>query len=61
MKKMTIFAVAALLVGPVSTLAPQVAHAGPPSDTGTPDQTSLDTADPNMATWPSLLAGWLAE
>ena len=57
MKKKALLAVVALLAGPVSALAPQVAHAGPPSNTGMPDQTSLDTADPNNANWPSLQGG----
>ncbi|MBM3718889.1 MAG: hypothetical protein FJW53_07985 [Actinobacteria bacterium] len=52
-----LLAVVALLAGPLSALAPQVAHAGSPSNAGMPDQTSLDTADPNNANWPSLEGG----
>ncbi|MEY4162568.1 MAG: hypothetical protein RI939_1297, partial [Actinomycetota bacterium] len=44
MRKKAIVAVAALLMGPVSALAPQVVLAASPSNTGMPDQTALDTA-----------------
>jgi len=57
MRKKAIVAVAALLMGPVSALAPQAVLAASPSNTGMPDQTALDTADPNNANWPSLQGG----
>lgn len=57
MKKMTILAVAALLVGPVSALSPQAVRAGSPSMTGTPDQSELDKPNQSMSTWATMAGG----
>lgn len=57
MKKSALVSAATLILGSLSLMAPSVAHAASPSDTGTPDQTQLDAASAQMVTWASLTGG----
>ena len=60
MKKSALVSVATLVLGSLSLIAPSTANAASPSNTGTPDQSSLDATDPNNANWPSLQGGLAA-
>jgi len=41
----------------IAMVSSEVVHAAPPPNTGMPDQTALDSSDPNQANWPQLTGG----
>jgi len=57
MKKPALVSATMLILGSLSLVVPSEVHAASPSDTGTPDQTQLDAASAQMATWASLTGG----
>lgn len=57
MKKPVLASVAMLVFGSMPLIAPSMAGAASPSDTGTPDQSYLDAPNSQMATWATLAGG----